>query len=80
VDCVCDLTWDSRFFYRVYLFDGLIGQAFMSVRWIKIGGVFRLVAIGSAAMLVASRWPFTHDTAREGCEKASTRLNSESFA
>jgi hypothetical protein len=31
-------------------------------RWIKIGGLLALVVIGSAATLVASRWPFRHDS------------------
>ena len=34
----------------------------MLSRWIKIGALLALVVIGSAAVLVASRWPFTRDT------------------
>jgi hypothetical protein len=30
--------------------------------WIKIGALLALVVIGGAALLVASRWPFTRDT------------------
>jgi hypothetical protein len=31
-------------------------------RWIKVGGLLTFVVIGSIALLVASRWPFTRDT------------------
>jgi hypothetical protein len=31
-------------------------------RWIKIGGLLALVAIGGAVVLVSSHWPFTRDT------------------
>ncbi len=34
----------------------------MLFRWIKIGVFLALVVIGCAAVLVASRWPFTRDT------------------
>ena len=34
----------------------------MLARWIKIGTLLAFVVIGSAAWLVASRWPFTRDT------------------
>lgn len=31
-------------------------------RWVKISGLLAVVVIGGAAVLVASRWPFTRDT------------------
>jgi hypothetical protein len=31
-------------------------------RWIKIGGLLALVAIGGAVVLMSSHWPFTRDT------------------
>ncbi len=34
----------------------------MPSRWIKIGGLLALVVIGGAAVLMASRWPFTRDS------------------
>ena len=34
----------------------------MLFRWIKISGLLALVVTGCAAVLVASRWPFTRDT------------------
>ncbi|MGC2327337.1 MAG: hypothetical protein WA604_11545, partial [Candidatus Sulfotelmatobacter sp.] len=41
----------------------------MSPRWIKIGGLLALVLIGAAAVLMVSRWPFTHDTIVTALEK-----------
>jgi hypothetical protein len=32
------------------------------LRWIKIGGLLALVAIGTAVVLVSSHWPFARDT------------------
>jgi hypothetical protein len=31
-------------------------------RWVKIGGLLALVAIGGAVVLLSSHWPFAHDT------------------
>ncbi len=39
------------------------------VRWIKIGGLLGFVLIGSAALLIASRWPFTRDTVVRALQK-----------
>ena len=41
----------------------------MLPRSIKIGGILALVVIGGAAVLVASRWPFTRDTIVRALEK-----------
>lgn len=41
----------------------------MSPRWIKIGGLLALVVIGGAAVLMASRWPFTRDNMVTALEK-----------
>ena len=38
-------------------------------RWIKLGALSTFVVIGSAALLVASRWPFTRDTVLRALEE-----------
>jgi len=49
-------------------------------RWIKIGGLLALVVIGSAAVLVSSRWPFTRDTiVRTLQEKFSSTVELKTF-
>jgi len=49
-------------------------------RWIKIGGLLALVVIGCAAMLVASRWPFTRDTVvRTLQEEFSSKVELKAF-
>jgi len=49
-------------------------------RWIKIGGLLALVVIGCAAVLVASRWPFTRDTiVRTLQEKFSSKVELKTF-
>ena len=52
----------------------------MFFRWIKIGGLMALVVIGCAAVLVASRWPFTRDTiVRTLQEKFSSKVELKTF-
>ena len=41
----------------------------MSSRWIKIGGLFTLVLLGGAFVLMVSRWPFTRDSILSALEK-----------
>jgi hypothetical protein len=48
--------------WRLYLSDGLMREAIVSARWIKICGLLAFVVIGSATLSVASRWPFTRNT------------------
>ena len=49
-------------------------------RWIKIGGLLAFVVIGSAALLVASRWPFTRDTVvRALQEKFASTVEFKTF-
>ena len=52
----------------------------MLARWIKIGGLLVLVVIGGAAVLVASRWPFTRDTiVRALQERFSSTVELKTF-
>ena len=52
----------------------------MLSRWIKIGGLLAVVVIGGAAVLVASRWPFTRDTiVRALQEKFSSTIELKTF-
>ena len=52
----------------------------MLSRWIKIGGLLALVVIGSGAVLVASRWPFTRDTiVRTLQDKFSSTVELKTF-
>jgi len=52
----------------------------MLFRWIKIGALLALVVIGGAAVLVASRWPFTRDTiVRTLQEKFSSTVELREF-
>jgi hypothetical protein len=49
-------------------------------RWIKIGGLLALVVIGCAAVLVASRWPFTRSTiVRTLQEEFSSKVELKTF-
>ncbi len=52
----------------------------MLPRWIKIGGMLALVAIGGTVVLVASHWPFTQDTIVGALqEKFSSAVELETF-
>ena len=52
----------------------------MLSRWIKIGGLLALVVIGGAAVLVASRWPYTRDSiVRTLQEKFSSTVELQTF-
>ena len=52
----------------------------MLSRWIKIGTFLVLLVIGGAAVLVASRWPFTRDTiVRTLQEKFSSTVELKTF-
>jgi hypothetical protein len=52
----------------------------MLVRWVKIGGLLALVVIGGAAVLVASRWPFTRDSILRALqEKFSSAVQLKTF-
>ena len=49
-------------------------------RWVKISGLLAVVVIGGAAVLVASRWPFTRDTVvRALQEEFSSTVESKTF-
>jgi hypothetical protein len=49
-------------------------------RWIKAGGLLTFVVIGSAALLVASRWPFTRDTVLRALqEKFASTVEFKTF-
>jgi hypothetical protein len=52
----------------------------MLPRWIKVGGVLALVVIGGAAVVVASRWPFSRDTIIRALErKFSSTVELKTF-
>jgi hypothetical protein len=38
-------------------------------RWVKISGLLTIIVIGAAAVLVASRWPFTRDKVAKALQK-----------
>ncbi|MGA2481575.1 MAG: hypothetical protein ABSF92_00485 [Candidatus Acidiferrales bacterium] len=49
-------------------------------RWIKIGGLLALVAIGAVAALVATRWPFARDSVVAALqEKFSSAIELKTF-
>src|ERR1700676_3099394 len=49
-------------------------------RWIKLGALSTFVVIGSAALLVASRWPFTRDTVLRALqEKFASTVEFKTF-
>ena len=52
----------------------------MLSRWIKIGGLLALGAIGGAVVLVSSHWPFTRDTIVSALqEKFSSAVDLKAF-
>ena len=60
-------------------FDQLMKSKVLA-RWTKIGGLLAVVVIGGAAVLVASRWPFTRDTiVRALQEKFSSTVELKTF-
>jgi len=52
----------------------------VSSRWIKIGTLLALIVIGGAAVLLLSRWPFTHDVVVKALqEKFSSTVEAKAF-
>jgi hypothetical protein len=52
----------------------------MLARWMKVGALLTVVAIGCAALLVASRWPFTRDTVLRALqEKFASTVEFKTF-
>jgi hypothetical protein len=52
----------------------------VSSRWIKIGTLLALVVIAGAAVMLLSRWPFTHDVVVKAMqEKFSSRVEVKAF-
>jgi hypothetical protein len=52
----------------------------VAARGIKVGGLLMFVVICSAALLVASRWPFTRDTVLRALqEKFASTVEFKTF-
>lgn len=52
----------------------------MLAHWIKISGILAFVLVGGAALLVASRWPFTRDTVLQALqEKFASTVEFKTF-